>query len=176
VRQNSDRLKVKSLKRVLLLVSLCVLMSLCALSVAQTPSATLRMIDVPIDTWVNYAISADGSVVAANVGGEIFRWTSDQGFVDLGAGDFLNSSVGISADGSTIAATIVGPDGNTNPGRWRQSTSWISLGHPAKGCVMDANWGSGYGLNHDGSVVVGLSWYCRAPRDFAGPKVVAWLA
>jgi hypothetical protein len=46
--------------------------------------------------------------VAANVGGEIFRWSAEQGFVDLGAGYFLNSSVGISADGSTIAATIVG--------------------------------------------------------------------
>lgn len=154
------------MKRVLLLISFCVSMGLCVLSAAQAPSATFHMIDVPVDTWVNYAISADGSVVAANVGGEIFRWTADQGFVDLAAGDFLNSSIGISADGSTIAATIVGPDGLTNPGRWKQSTGWISLGHPVKGCSMDGNWGSGYGLNHDGSVVVGLSWYCPGAQGF----------
>jgi uncharacterized membrane protein len=124
------------------------------------------MIDVPAQTWVNYAISADGSVIAANIGGEIFRWTAAQGFVDLGAGYFLDSSIGISADGSTITATIVGQDGLSNPGRWRQSTGWINLGHPAKGCSMDGNWGSGYGVNHDGTVVVGLSWYCPGAQGF----------
>jgi probable HAF family extracellular repeat protein len=124
------------------------------------------MLDVPANTWVNYAISADGNVLAANVGGEIFRWTAEQGFVDLGAGDFLNSSIGISADGSTITATIVGPDGYTNPGRWKQTTGWVNLGHPTKGCVMDGNWGSGYSLNRDGSVVVGLAWYCPGAQGF----------
>ena len=153
------------MKRVFLLLAICVCLT-SVLSAAQAPAATFQMIDVPVQTWVNYAISADGSVLAANVGGEIFRWTASQGFVDLGAGDFLNSSIGISADGSTIAATILGPDGFTNPGRWRQSTGWISLGHPAKGCTMDGNWGSGYGLNHDGTVVVGLSWYCPGAQGF----------
>jgi probable HAF family extracellular repeat protein len=86
--------------------------------------------------------------------------------VDLGAGDFLNSSIGISADGSSIAATIVGPDGYTNPGRWRETTGWVSLGHTTKGCAVDGNWGSGYGLNRDGSVVVGLAWYCPGAQGF----------
>ena len=154
------------MKRVLLVIAICLLTGLSAFSATQAPAATFQMITVPVDTWVNYAISADGRVLAANVGGEIFRWTAEQGFVDLGAGDFLNSSIGISADGSTIAGTIVGPDGLTNPGRWRQSTGWISLGHTAKGCSMDGNWGSGYGLNHDGSVVVGLAWYCPGAQGF----------
>jgi uncharacterized membrane protein len=124
------------------------------------------MLDVPGNTWVSYAISADGNALAANVGGEIFRWTPDQGFVDLGASDPLSTSIGISADGSTIATTIAGPDGYTNPGRWRETTGWVSLGHPAKGCVMDGNWGSGYSLNRDGSVVVGLAWYCPGAQGF----------
>ena len=153
------------MKNVLILIAICLLL-LPVLAAAQAPTATFRMIEPPVDTWVNYAISADGSVVAANVGGEIYRWTESDGFVDLGAGDFLNSSIGISADGSTIAATIVGTDGLTNPGRWRQSTGWISLGHPAKGCSMDGNWGSGYSLNHDGSTVVGLAWYCPGAQGF----------
>jgi probable HAF family extracellular repeat protein len=141
-------------------------MGLSVPSFAQAPTATFRMLDVGGDTWVNLALSADGSVVAANVGGEIFRWTAEQGFVDLGAGYFLNSSVGISADGSTIAATIVGPDGLTTPGRWQEATGWMNLGHPANGCSMDGNWGSGYGVNRDGSVVVGLSWYCPGAQGF----------
>ena len=141
-------------------------MGLSVSSFAQAPTATFRMLDVGADTWVNFALSADGSVVAANVGGEIFRWTAEQGFVDLGAGDFLTSSIGISADGSTIAATILGPDGLTNPGRWQEATGWISLGHPVKGCSMDGNWGSGYGVNRDGSMVVGLSWYCPGAQGF----------
>jgi uncharacterized membrane protein len=153
------------LKRTLILIAIC-LLALPVAYAAQAPSATFQMIDVPVQTWVNYAISADGSVVAANVGGEIFRWTADQGFVDLGAGYFLDSSIGISADGSTITATIVGEDGLSDPGRWRQSTGWLNLGHTAKGCSMDGNWGSGYGLNHDGSVVVGLAWYCPGAQGF----------
>ncbi|HWZ83723.1 MAG TPA: hypothetical protein VNW47_13920 [Terriglobales bacterium] len=149
----------------LLFAVLCMVLS--AFSSAEQPQApTFQMLTPPVNTWVNYAISADGSVIAANVGGEIFRWTATQGFVDLGAGDFLNSSIGISADGSTIAATIVGPDGLTNPGRWRQSTGWTSLGHLPKGCQMDGNWGSGYSLNHDGSMVVGLVWYCPGAQGF----------
>jgi len=124
------------------------------------------MIDVPVNTWVNYALSSDGKVLAANVGGEIYRWTAEQGFVDLGAGYFLDSSIGISADGSTITGTIVGPDGYTNPGRWRETTGWMNLGHPNKDCTMDGNWGSGYGVNHDGSVVVGLAWYCPGAQGF----------
>jgi probable HAF family extracellular repeat protein len=154
-------------RRVLVLIAISLFTGLSVSSSAQqAQSATFQMIDIPANTWVNYAISADGKVLGANVGGEIFRWTAEQGFVDLGAGDFLNSSIGISADGSTIAATILGPDGYTNPGRWRETTGWVSLGYTAKGCVMDGNWGSGYGLNHDGSVVVGLAWYCPGAQGF----------
>ncbi len=133
--QSSKGEKLKKQAFLLIAAFLCMGLSVSSLF-AQAPTATFRMLDVPVDTWVNYAISADGSVMAANVGGEIFRWTSEQGFVDLGAGNFLNSSIGISADGSTIAATIVGPDGLTNPGRWQAATGWMSLGHPVKGCSM----------------------------------------
>jgi probable HAF family extracellular repeat protein len=153
-------------KQALLLITIWLCAGLAVSSPAQAPTATFQMLNVPADTWANYALSADGSVVAANVGGEIFRWTADQGFVDLGAGYFLSSSIGISADGTTITGTIIGEDGLSTPGRWRESTGWINLGHPAKGCSLDGNWGSGYGVNHDGSVVVGLSWYCPGAQGF----------
>ena len=162
---NSELIEGKHLKRTFTLIAIC-LLTLPAVSAAQAPTATFQMLDVPAQTWVNYAISADGSVLAANVGGEIYRWTAADGFVDLGAGYFLDSSIGISADGSTITGTIVGDDGLSYPGRWRQSTGWINLGHPAKGCSLDGNWGSGYGVNHDGTVVVGLAWYCPGAQGF----------
>ena len=154
-------------KKILLLIAVMVCTGVPSLWAAeQAQAATFQIITPPAETFVNYALSADGKVMAANVGGEIYRWTAADGFVDLGAGDPLNASVGISADGTTIAATIMGSDGFSTPGRWRASTGWIDLGHLPKGCEMDGNWGSGYSLNHDGSIVVGLAWYCPGAQGF----------
>jgi len=104
--------------------------------------------------------------MAANYGGEIFRWTAAGGFVDLGPGDPFNSSIGISADGKTIVTGIMGTDGNTAPAMWQEATGWVNLGHPAEGCSMDGNWGDAWGTNHDGSMVVGLAWYCPGAEGF----------
>ena len=117
-------------------------------------------------TWSNFSLSRDGTVMAANYGGEIFRWTQADGFVDLGMGDFLNSSVGISADGTTIVTGHVGPDGYTNPAIWQKSTGWVDLGYPAGGCLMDNNWGDSWGVSGHGRIVVGLSWYCPGAEAF----------
>jgi len=116
---------------------------------------------------VNFALSADGSVMAANYGGEIYRWTTDGGFEDLGPGDPYSSSIGISADGSTIISGRAGADGFTSPAIWK-SGSVLDLGHPANGCTQVGNsWGSGYGLNGNGTVAVGLAWTCADAEAFA---------
>jgi len=76
---------------------------------AQT--ATFQMLTSPIqNTWANFALSRDGKVMAANYGGEIYRWTPNGGFVDLGPGDPNSSSVAISHDGSTIVSSLLGSD------------------------------------------------------------------
>jgi uncharacterized membrane protein len=150
-------------KRFLKLV-FCALVCLNASVWAQV---SFEIIPSPIGpTWSNYSLSSNGTVMAANYGGEIYRWTRSGGFVDLGTGDFLNSSIAISADGSTIVAGWPGPDGYSNPARWQQATGWVNLGHPAEGCVLDGSWGSGWSVNHDGSVVVGLAWYCPGAEGF----------
>lgn len=145
-------------------------LALCALVCAVSPSwAQVKIAKVkdPIpNTWVNFAFAYDGRVMAANYGGEIFRWTSAGGFVDLGPGDPFNSSIGISSDGKTIVSGIRGSDGNTTPGMWQEATGWVNLGHPAGACSMDGNWGDGWGVNQDGSIVVGLSWYCPGAQGF----------
>jgi uncharacterized membrane protein len=139
---------------------------------AQTPSFQMLINPTVSPTWSNYALSRDGKVMAANYGGRIYRWSSDTpkfpsgGFTLLDQGAFLSSSVGISKDGLTIIASRTGPDGNVNPAIWSHATGWTDMGHPANGCVMDNQWGSGYGVSGDGSIAVGLAWYCPGAEGF----------
>src|ERR1700743_2046167 len=115
--------------------SMCVFLGMTVFAGAQV---TFQILPNPTGpTYSNYALSGNGKAMAANYGGEIFRWTSAGGFVDLGQGDPLNSSIGISSDGNTIIAGRVGPDGNTNSALWQQATGWVDLGHPTEGCVLD---------------------------------------
>lgn len=146
------------------LLKLCTLVCLVGSALAQVK---FEQIPSPVGpTWASLSLSKNGKVMAVNYGGEVFRWTSASGFVDLGPTDPYSSSIGISADGNTIVAGTVGSDGNTDPAMWQQATGWINLGHPAEGCLMDGNWGDSYSTNHDGSIVVGLSWYCPGAEGF----------
>ena len=139
---------------------------------AQTPSFQFLSNPTVGPTWSNYALSEDGKVMAANYGGRVYRWSADtpkfpsDGFTLLDPGNFLSSSIGISKDGSTIVASRLGPDGNLNPAVWSQATGWTDMGHPANGCLLDSQWGSGYGVSGDGSAAVGLAWYCPGAEGF----------
>jgi probable HAF family extracellular repeat protein len=144
---------------------LCLLACLCLPANAAT--ATFQILADPIPgTWSNYALSGDGTVMAANYGGEIFRWTPVIGFQDLGAGDSNSSSIGISRDGSTIISGRMGLDGFTSPALW-SATGVTDLGHPSNGCTTIGNsWGSGYGVNANGTRAVGLAWTCADAEAF----------
>ena len=155
------------MKRLLVVTVWCALLCFSASAWAQVKFQQLQS---PIQTWSNYSLSKDGKTMAANVGGEIFRWTAADGFVDLGLGDTFSSSIGISADGNTIVAGMIGPDGYPNPAMWQQATGWVNLGHPAEGCVLDNSWGDAWGVSGDGSVVVGLAWYCPGAEGFQWTK------
>ncbi len=57
----------------------CLLSALCLPAHAAT--ATFQIISDPVsNTWTNFALSGNGSVMAANYGGEIYRWTAESGF------------------------------------------------------------------------------------------------
>ena len=144
---------------------LCLLSSLCLQ--AQAATAKFHIMTDPVQgTWSNYALSGDGTVMAANYGGEIYRWTAADGFQDLGPGDPNSSSIGISRDGSTIISGYIGSDGFGRPALWKASRL-IDLGHPHNGCTKIGNsWGSGYGVSGDGKVAVGLAWTCTAAEGF----------
>ena len=152
------------MKRILLKLVVCSLVTV--LPAATWAQVNFKFIKSPVPTWFNLALSGNGRVMAANYGGEIFRWSATGGFVDLGQGDELNSSIGISKNGSAIISGRLGQDGNTNPGLWTKSSGWLDLGHPKNGCTMDGSWGSGYGLNRNGTVAVGLAWYCPGAEGF----------
>jgi uncharacterized membrane protein len=145
---------------------LCLLSSLCL--PAQAATATFQTISDPVQgTWSNYALSGDGTVMAANYGGEIYRWTAAGGFQDLGPGDPYSSSIGISRDGSTIISGHIGADiAFTSPALWNAG-GVVDLGHPHNGCTKIGNsWGSGYGVSGDGKVAVGLAWTCTVAEGF----------
>src|SRR5436309_974825 len=114
----------------LYVLGLCVLACMVAPAWAQVKIVELKN-PVPL-SWVNFSFSYNGKVMAANYGGEIFRWTSAGGFVDLGPGDPFDSSIAISSNGKTIVGGIVGSDGYATPGRWQEATGWVSLGHPSE--------------------------------------------
>jgi uncharacterized membrane protein len=154
-------------KKLLVMLAACALVCVSASAGAQVK---FQQLTSPIQSWSNYALSSNGKVKAANIGGEIFRWTSTGGFVDLGLGDTFNSSIGISADGNTIVSGRTGPDGNSNPAMWQQATGWVNLDHPSEGCVLDGSWGDAWGVSGDGSIVVGLSWYCPGAEGFQWTK------
>lgn len=134
---------------------------------ANAATVTFQILSDPITgTWSNFALSADGTVMAANYGGEIYRWSALTGFQDLGPGDPYASSIGISGDGSTIISGSIGSDGFSHPTIWNHSGS-VDLGHPSNGCTRVGNsWGSGYSLNADGSAAVGLAWTCKDAEGF----------
>jgi probable HAF family extracellular repeat protein len=146
--------------------TLCLSLSLCLSANATT--ATFQTIADPVnETWSNFALSGDGSVMAAIYGGEIYRWTAATGFQDLGPGDPYAPVIGISRDGSTIISGHIGADGFSSPTIWRGTRS-LDLGHPANGCTAIGNsWGTGYSLSGDGAVAVGLAWTCTDAEGFA---------
>lgn len=140
---------------------------LMAWAAAATAAVDFQVLPNPAgNTWSSFSLSSDGTRMACNFGGEVYLWAEGNGYTDLGAGDALSSSIGISADGTTICASRTGQDGYRNPAIWSETDGWTDLGHPPDGCTMDGSWGSGYAVSGDGSVAVGLAWYCPGAEGF----------
>jgi hypothetical protein len=117
------------------------------------------VLEAPRDAhWVNYALSADGTTIAANAGGHYYRWTAADGYTDLGPGHALASTVGISADGQAVCGTIVDADGHRRPAIWRASDGWQALPAVTGSRAVDGSLGSGYDPDRQGSAAVGLAW------------------
>ena len=97
-----------------------------------------------------YGVSADGSVIvgysSTSQGYREFRWTSAAGMQDLGA--FFAGMV--SADGLVAAGYSMGSLGFPRAIRWTQGTGIQDLG-----AIPPWPYSRSYGVNGDGSIVVG---------------------
>jgi hypothetical protein len=117
--------------------------------------------------WATFAFDEEGQNLACNYGGHLYLWTNTGGFRALGEGHPLSSSIGISADGSTVCVTRArGDDGYRNAALWSASKGWRDLGYNLDGCVQDDSWGSGFAVNRNGTEAVGLAWTCPTGQAF----------
>lgn len=113
-------------------------------------------------------LSADGSVLAGNSVElyETCRWTAAGGLVLLGnpTYPYIGTGAGVpevSADGTKISATIIGEDlSYGTPGLWTLGVGWQECmpRTPSDGGLLDAYYGSGWGISGDGNALVGLYW------------------
>lgn len=107
-----------------------------------------------------FGASPDGRFIVGRSGDDAFRWSQEEGMIDL---DFAELSAvngrplaeDVSADGSIV----VGGDGVANVFRWENGTVEVigdltSIGWPSDS-PSGTRMSSGHGISADGSVVVG---------------------
>src|SRR5262249_13221007 len=116
---------------------------------------------LPGGTYANGGqVSHDGSVIGGTSGSTLgpraFRWTQAGGIVDLGtlpAADGGTETYGYSLSGDGSVVVGLG-DNNDSPQlgvRWNSATGMMNLG------TLGGPYSIAYGVNLDGSVVVGES-------------------
>ena len=109
-----------------------------------------------------FAVNYDGSVVVGENGASAFRWTAIGGAQNLGsmAGGSWASARGVSADGSVVVGVGSTRDEPSNPFspvysrafRWTDSGGMQSIG-----ALTASSNSQAFGVNADGSVIVGES-------------------
>ncbi len=148
------------------------ILSLALLAMASAAPAAIvavETVEYPVEAfWASMSTNYDGSRVAANFGGDI--WLLDNGVWQyISFGHALSSGVGLSADGTALISAMDDPDtGLRNPTIWYEADGWgptLLGGIPGYG-DCDNSVGSGYALNHDGSLAVGLGWNACAGVAF----------
>ncbi len=115
------------------------------------------------------SISDDGSIVVGtgSFGTPNLYYTESGGAVVIGDG-CSNGLPAISGDGTTILGCHVDPNGNENAAKWLGGTSWLDLGSEAGAVPCGTSLSGAYGVNHDGSIAVGLLWLAQACHAAAG--------
>src|SRR5262249_43404435 len=137
---------------------------LCTISFALCASAgpiaaQTQPVFIPLDAdTLATGISADGSLVVGSYfpnGTGAFYWTQQTGTVAIGG----NSVGGVSADGATIVGRAFDGLQHENAAIWMGGVDWYLLGSFTPEAIpCDQLLSSAFGVNGDGSVVVGLGW------------------
>ena len=83
-------------------------------------------------------------------------------------GDGCGGPLSISGDGTTVVGCHVDKDGNQNAAKWLGGTRWQDLGSEAGAVPCGDLLSQPYGVNHDGSLAVGLLWRAQVCHANAG--------
>lgn len=144
--------------------------------VAPAQAMSLSVETIGVGTVTD--ISADGRAAVGQLPTTLttFRWTRETGIVSLGRGTYRplrGQTAGIpriSADGKTVAATII-DDTKTfyTQGLWAEGSGWRQLNQPLPpdGGVVDNGDSAVFGMSRDGRVVTGLYWRPGQPDGLA---------
>jgi len=142
--------------------------TLVALALGAVPAGADTTIEYLFTGGYPLSVSADGTVIAGNNTSDYgpFRWTAAEGRVSLGMASAPivgggGGTANMSADGTRVASTIVGPDSTYyTAGLWAEGPGWqfVMPPTPPGGGVSDNGMASVWGLSGDGLNVVGLFW------------------
>ena len=128
-------------------------------------SSTPFFMDLP-DEVLPYGVGAGGwtsvGIIRNRVNG--MYWMPTTGTVSLGG----NFAAAVSRDGRLVAGNAFDARRLENAAIWVGGTSWRTLGSiSANAAPCDALLSSTYGMNGDGTVIVGLAWDgCNVARAF----------
>ncbi len=108
-----------------------------------------------------FGLSADGSVATGISNGRVFRWSAADGTTYISPSSYYHTfTSAISADGNTIVSEVADNTGLFTAAKWTQSTGWTNLGGlPGQTAPDGEELSTGWGVNADGSTVVGLGWH-----------------
>lgn len=109
-------------------------------------------------------VSASAVVVGSYTEQRGFYWMPTTRDIDIGG----VSAIAVSRDGRTIVGTAADAAGREQAAIWLRSAEWRLLGSIVPNAApCDLNLSSGFGVNDDGTVVVGLAWNgCAMARAF----------
>ena len=115
------------------------------------------------------SMTDDASIVVGTgiFGSPNLYYTKANGAVVIG--DACGSGVpSISGDGTTVVACNPDINGKYNAAKWLGGSSWLDLGTVAGGQSCDSFLSGSYGVNHDGSLAVGLVYFATICKAGAG--------
>ena len=101
------------------------------------------------------AVSQNGSVVVGESGARAFRWTSEDGMLDLGVlpGHSYGSASAVSANGAVVVGrSYIDSNFTAKAFRWSAADGMVALDSLPGGNRSEAN-----GVSADGNVIVGFS-------------------
>ena len=119
---------------------------------ATQPQAAPFQIIGPTGAEVR-AVSEDGTTIVGTASSIGFRWSEANGFQAIPG---TREAVGVSADGSTIAVTVI-DGGLEKAGVWTEATGVQLIDPVPDSAACDAFFGASYDVS-DGAVVVGQAW------------------